>query len=115
MEISKFLKGGNLVFLNACESGAEDHIGRLSYPGSKVNSFAGAIMYRGNTQCFIGAQWLVFDDLAAKFALAFYEQLLHHRKPVGEALGQARARLRVADPEDASWASYVLYGNPELR
>ena len=115
LEISKFLKGGNLIFLNACESGAEDHIGRLSYPGSKVNSFAGAIMHRGNTQCFIGAQWLVFDDLAAEFALAFYEQLLHHRKAVGEALAQARAQMRTANPEDATWASYVLYGDPELR
>ena len=59
----------------------------------------------------MGALWPVSDLASARLSVAFYQGLFRGQ-PVGEALLDARRTVRVAQPEDPSWAAFVLYGDP---
>jgi hypothetical protein len=60
----------------------------------------------------VGTRTVVDDDSALRFAEAFYSELREQ-----EAAGTAvrKARLQLSEQQDDSWASFVLYGDPNAR
>nr|MDO8132786.1 CHAT domain-containing protein [Candidatus Njordarchaeum guaymaensis] len=64
-------------------------------------------------ECFIGAVTDGFTESMMTLTRFLYEEILKNKKPVGEALKEARLRLIKANGiEDDSWMKPVLYGNP---
>jgi CHAT domain-containing protein len=120
-KIRRILAGRPLVFLNACETGrtaneatpedAQRSVGR--YLGGPAEGLTSAFVYGGAMAC-IGAQWPVFDDSAADFALTFYDSMIEGNF-VGEAMRRARQMTKDRFPDEISWASFVLYGDPTFR
>ena len=94
-----------LIFMNACYSG------RATFSLTGIAGWAQKFIKSG-AGAFIGAQWAVNDDTAKTFALAFYRYFLD-----GKTLGEAtyRARLEIKSEENASWLSFVVFGDPEAR
>jgi len=116
--ISKLSRGGSLVFLNACESGnaVPTGDGALAAGAAATDPFVGlasAFIYSGALGC-IGSLWPVYDLAAAQLAVHFYRYALEG-DPIGEALRRARMQTRESYPAGATWAAYVLYGDPTFR
>jgi CHAT domain len=113
-KIRRLLKGQPLAFLNACETGHaapernEDYTLRTPAEG-----LASAFVYAGALGC-VGSLWPVQDKCAADFAIAFYRQLLDG-ETLGEAMRQARMNVRARYPNSATWATFMLYGDPTFR
>jgi hypothetical protein len=63
---------------------------------------------------FVGALWPVTDKAALIFAQAFY-QLVAQGLPLGEAVLQARERVRSGHPRDPSWLAYCCFADPMAR
>jgi len=114
-EIERGLRRGRpFVFLNACEAGKAQS-GRLRHVflGSFTEGLAISVLLGGALGC-IGPLWKIGDRSAADLAVAFYTRLIEG-DPVGEALRQARLKIKIANPTDDLWAAWVLYGDPILR
>jgi CHAT domain-containing protein len=114
-KIQRLLEGSPLVFLNACESARlKEERDRQppegSYDGDPKKGLASAFVYGGALAC-IGTMWPVTDTEAADFAVAFYGHVLEGQS-LGEAMRRARTMTAESHPEDPSWASFVLYGDP---
>ncbi|HWE21468.1 MAG TPA: CHAT domain-containing protein [Hyphomicrobiaceae bacterium] len=62
-----------------------------------------------NVMQFIGTYWLVNDDAASRFAIAFYSEVLEG-KPVGEAIRAGRKKL--FDSGLCDWVNYLHFGEP---
>ena len=93
-----------LVFLNACYSG---QVGRnIRGLGGWAQRFIGK-----GASAFIGGLWEVNDNLAAEFAITFYDALWGGAT-LGEAFHAARAHLRTMDPANPTWLAYTLYADP---
>jgi hypothetical protein len=93
------------VFLNACEVGAGgDALGA-------VGGWAEAFAYR-NFSGFVAPLWAVADDHARLVMESFFEAVLVHGKPVGEALRDVRATYGQYSP---TFLSYVYYGDVNAR
>jgi HJR/Mrr/RecB family endonuclease len=93
--------GGALVFLSACSSGsALDEAARSYFQ-------AGAIGLIG----FVGP---VTDRGAALIAVNFYREI-GFGATLGDAMRTAREIQRRDLPDDYSWASLVLFGDPSRR
>ena len=103
-DIKRGSRGQPLVFVNGCSSSAEN-------PGTE--GIARAFLDRGASG-FIGTLWPVLDEGAQIFATHFYRAILRGT-PLGEALRLARKKTKEDRPYDATWASFVLYGNPYTR
>ncbi len=56
-------------------------------------------------------QWAVHDGSAGSFSETFYRRL-REGASLGEAVLDARRRLREADPDDPTYLAYSLYGHP---
>lgn len=117
-QIEGILKGKPLVFLNACSSarqgGAADDGGwEVRYTGPQVQGLASAFV-AGGAAGYLGAQWPIFDASSREFATCFYRSLLDGNA-TGEALQEARFSVQANRPSDATWASFILYGSPDLR
>lgn len=112
-KIFDLLEGRPLVFLNACESGVtanEPPRRELSEWQNPVNGLASAFIYGGALGC-IGSLWPVYDRSAAEFAIHFYNLVLEGHM-IGEAVRQSRCKIRDKDPNDMTWAAFILYGDP---
>jgi len=63
--------------------------------------------------------WEINDDLAARFAVEFYNRFFglagHARQPLGQAFHEARLVLKDLDPANPTWLAYALYGNPRAK
>jgi CHAT domain-containing protein len=113
-EISRFLanRSPGVVFLNACWSAEE-----LRDPNSYTPMMRGlgrTFLYAGVT-AFLGYLVPVPDISATNFAISFYEAIAQGQT-IGES--QRRARIQCRDskmPEDLTWCSSVLYGDPSAR
>ncbi|MEW2573272.1 CHAT domain-containing protein [Streptomyces sp. NPDC047070] len=94
-----------LVFFNACRSAGEiDWFGEsLGWAPQFLNAGAGA---------FIGTLWPVRSRSALQFAETFYDQLLTHRRPLGQASLAARQTIRDLHGGDPTWLAYAVYGSP---
>jgi ribosomal protein L40E len=111
--IQRTLRGRPLILLNACESGREMmQEGEVSYIASETEGLASSFI-RGGALGIVGTLWPIFDEGAAQFAAVFYDHLLSG-KTLGEALRLARLQLKESRPNDVTWASFVLYGDPTL-
>ncbi|MCB0234515.1 MAG: CHAT domain-containing protein [Anaerolineae bacterium] len=93
-----------LVFLNACYAG---QIGR-NIRG--LGGWAQRFVSKG-ASAFVGGMWEVNDNLAAEFAITFYDKLWSGAT-IGEAFHGARAHLRAMDPANPTWLAYTLYADP---
>jgi CHAT domain-containing protein len=58
--------------------------------------------------------WPVYDQPAADFAIEFYRQVLRGEM-IGQALLQARKKVKAEHPASITWASFILYGDPIFR
>ncbi len=94
-----------LVFFNACRSAGEiDWFGEsLGWAPQFLNAGAGA---------FVGTLWPVRSRSALQFAEAFYDQLITHRQPLGQASLAARQAIRDLHGGDPTWLAYAVYGSP---
>jgi CHAT domain-containing protein len=116
-KIGRLLEGRPLFYLNACETGRvaseERPQGVFRYAARLVEGLASALIPRGALGC-IGALWTIYDRPAAEFAVDFYRRLLEGQT-TGEAIRQARLESKSRYPEQITWASPVLYGDPTHR
>lgn len=89
------------VFFNSCHVGRSGRslVGIGGWPAAFLRTGAGA---------FLGALWQVRDSKARTFAKAFYELFLGGL-PIGEAVRQARLRIKDADP---TWLAYAIFAHP---
>jgi CHAT domain-containing protein len=100
-----------VVFGNACQSG---HTAAWDGDPAQVFGLANAFLGAG-VRHYLGTQWDVVDGQSALFAAALYRHLTD-----GKAIGAAVRHARAAVVESAgatalAWASYVLYGDPDVR
>lgn len=109
--IRKQLKGAPLVFLNSCWSCKSDGATR-NWSGG-VEGLTNAFIEAG-AQLVVGSLFEIPDAGSRCFAEKFYECVLDH-KSVGEAMRLARHYVRGKPQCGATWASFVLYGDPCLK
>ncbi|MFQ5859203.1 MAG: CHAT domain-containing protein, partial [Anaerolineae bacterium] len=116
-QIERVLRGAPLLFLNACLSGRagvqDTAPAPQTYLGAAAESLASAFIF-GGARAFIGALWSVHDVGSRAFAATLYDRVLAG-DPVGEALRATRRHLLQERPAEATWASFVLYGDPTYR
>ncbi len=116
-QIEGILRGRPIVFLNACSSarqGEAQEVGwEVGYTGPQAEGLASAFV-SGGAAGFLGAQWPIFDAGSRDFAINFYGALLNGAS-TGDAIQAARSIVREHRPTDATWASFIFYGDPALR
>lgn len=116
-KVRRILEGRPLVFLNACEAGFVANPAYVSkienYLQKPAEGLASAFIYGGAVGC-IGALWPIYDGPAAQFAVTFYGYVLEGYT-IGEAMRRARLDIRKNHPEQITWASFVLYGDPRFN
>jgi hypothetical protein len=124
-KIRRLLIGRPMVFLNACNSAQvrnqADAASDQGKPADSLKTYlqgaaeglAASFLYGGALGC-IGSLWPVYDEPAAEFAIAFYRNVLDGHV-IGEAVRMARVDIKSRFPEHATWATFVLYGNPTFR
>ena len=95
-----------LIFLNV--SGAGDR------GWSAADLAEWARLARAGASAFVGPLWDVDHNLAAQFAIRFYDQVWDGQ-PLGEAFYRARTLVRSQAPDDPAWLAYALWGDPNLR
>lgn len=109
---SGLLRARPLVFVNACHAGARGF--GLTRLGGWTERFIAA-----GASVFIGSLWEINDELAARFAVEFYNRFFglagHARQSLGQAFREARLMLKELDPANPTWLAYVLYGNPRAE
>ncbi|MDE0070307.1 MAG: CHAT domain-containing protein [Caldilineaceae bacterium] len=97
-----------LVFLNTC------HGARVGFNLTGLGGWAQRLVDQLGVTAFVGALWEVNDELASRFAHAFYEELWAG-KTLGEAFHSARQRVRALQSGNPTWLAYTLYGDPNSR
>ncbi|MCS7017010.1 MAG: CHAT domain-containing protein [Gemmatales bacterium] len=101
-----------IVFLNAC------HSGRIEFGLTRLGGWATRFIEAG-ASTFIGTLWEVNDQLAAIFAIEFYNRLLGINNLEQQALAQAvhgaRMVIKERAPTNPTWLAYVVYGDPNAR
>ncbi|WP_020586697.1 CHAT domain-containing protein [Desulfobacter curvatus] len=106
------LEGGSampsLVFLNACQSAYNKNTDTRNKDAAFGLTDA---LIRSGVQHYIGTLWKVSDIHSSNFALNFYDYFFNGYS-VGEAVNLARKKS-AETKNDLSWASYVLYGDPQ--
>ena len=112
--IKSSIEGAPVVFLNACRSAADHSVeSKVGYVGSYMLGIASAFISGGALAC-IGTIWDVQDEDCAKFAEKFYNECFTGIT-IGEALMRAKRRQRAENPNNLSWAAYVLFGDPTVK
>ena len=97
-----------LVFLNAC------HTGRIEVALTGLGGWAEKFVSQIGVSAFIGSLWEVNDQLAAEFAIKFYDEL-QAGKMLGEAFHSARLTIKERQPANPTWLAYTLYGDPNSK
>ena len=92
---------GSLIFLSACGS------------GNQMNDTSQQFFARG-ASAVVGFVGPVTDQAATWIAVRFYDAL-RSGECLGDALHLARAYQREKLPDDFSWVSLVLFGDPTAR
>jgi hypothetical protein len=100
------------VFVNAC------HAGERGFGLTRLGGWAERFIAAG-ASVFVGTLWEINDDLAARFAVEFYNRFFglegQARQSLGQAFREARLVLKELDPANPTWLAYVLYGNPHAE
>ncbi len=94
-----------LVFLDACRAA------RAGLALTGVGGWPDRWVRRGRCGALLCPQWAVHDGSAGSFSETFYRRL-REGASLGEAVLDARRRLREADPDDPTYLAYSLYGHP---
>jgi len=113
-EIARFIANRSpaVVFLNACWS-AEELRNPESY-SPMMRGLGRTFLYAGVT-AFLGYLVPVPDSSATEFAVVFYG-CLAQGQTIGESLRRARIACRNPRiPDDLTWCSAILYGDPSAR
>lgn len=113
-EMAKLDRLPALVFSNSCHAAATvGWDGRSAYEGQAFG--IGSAFLLAGVRNYIGAVWVAHDEESARFARAFYEDVLRGAT-IGAAL-QASRRRSIAEHgwNQLTWASYMLYGDPLYR
>lgn len=97
-----------LIFFNTC------HSSQLDFVLTGLGGWAQKLVREIGVSAFIGALWEVNDELAAEFALRFYQELIDGQ-PFGAAFQRARLAIRDQDPANPTWLAYTLYADPNGR
>ncbi len=97
-----------LFFLNTC------HGARVGFNLTGLGGWAQRLVDHLGVTAFVGALWEVNDELASKFAQAFYEELWAG-KTLGESFFAARQQIRAMQSANPTWLAYTLYGDPNSR
>jgi hypothetical protein len=112
-KVRRLLEGRPLVFLNACETARtanEEDPQKVDYLLQPASGLASAFIYGGAIGC-IGSLWPIYDKPAEEFAIEFYNRVLDGYM-IGQAMLEARQTIYQRFPQSATWAAFVLYGNP---
>lgn len=113
-EIRRHMGGQPLVFLNACRSAANEFVeATVGYRGSFTSGVASSFIIGGAAGC-IGSMWEVLDINSIEVSTNFYKKILDGMM-IGEALRLTKVELKLRDPDNKAWASYVLFGDPTTR
>jgi len=110
LEIATIKCDAELVFLSACETGRGRIVG-----GEGVLNTARAFLGAG-ARSVIGTYWQVADDVAAQFAVAFYERL-----SAGESAPDALRAVKTGllDAKEHAhpcyWGPYALWTTGRSR
>lgn len=108
--IRNHVSGTPLVFLNSCWGGKAKG---LMKPLESVEGLTDAFLEAG-AQLVVGSLFEAPDEGARAFAEKFYESVLSG-KTVGEAMRIARKHTMNKEQYAATWACFVMYGDPCLR
>ncbi len=119
IEVMRHLQGYPVVFLNACHTLAENNqesvLHHAYFPGSRsALDLARAFIMgnrKGGVRALIGTLWRIVDQSSREFSSHFYQHLLDG-KEIGEAMRESRKKI--LSDIDATWASFILYGDPCL-
>ena len=111
--IDKSVSKPKLIFVNACTSARESGEMEVEYQGHKISGLA-SLFLKAGALGYVGTTWTTFDRPAQFLASEFYDGILSG-EAVGVALTEARRKTFEAHPNDLSWASFVLYGDPSAR
>jgi signal recognition particle receptor subunit beta/CHAT domain-containing protein len=67
-------------------------------------------------ECFLGAIADGMTESTLTLTQSFYEELIKNKRPIGEALKEARLQLiKAKGREDENWMKPVLYGDPAKK
>lgn len=87
-----------IIFLNGCK------------PNATSENIAKGFL-EGGARAVVSGLYDILDNSAKEFAVSFYKYLLDGES-IGDAVKKTKEFSRKNHPGDATWASYVLYGNP---
>jgi ATP-dependent Clp protease ATP-binding subunit ClpC len=96
-----------LVFLSYYDS---SQVGTL--PAHEMELLAGNLVTAG-AGAVVAMRWSVNMQRSREFTVLFYQELADGMS-LGEAMRRARSIMAQRYPEDLSWMSYVLYGDPTV-
>ncbi len=102
--------GNPFVFVNGCGGKVNAF---HTYGGQYVNEGVVIPFIYAGARAVIGSSWKVSDEGARVFAEKVY-QYIFSGDMAGEAMAKARAEVFRENPDDPTWASFILYGNPCL-
>jgi ATP-dependent Clp protease ATP-binding subunit ClpA/CHAT domain-containing protein len=101
---SSFLKRP-LVFLSFYDGSQVATLG-----SDEMETLASNLMAAG-AGAVLGLRWPVNTQRAREFTVQFYQEVADGVSP-GEALRRTRSTAAQRHPDDLTWSSYVLYGDP---
>jgi len=108
-----------IVFFNACSSAARDHLRdakELQFDRNFASLATDFVKGFSNIHvpAYIGAMWPIHDTEAAEFAITFY-QSIKKGCTIGDSIRLARIESYLNRPEHLTWASFILYGDPNTK
>jgi len=109
-----------VVFFNACSSAAYNTVeNEDDYKFDKkfavmATNFVHLLAGEAKVPAFIGSIVPIHDEPAAYFAKVFYNYL-RAGCSVGDAIRIARIESYLKNPYDFTWASFILYGDPDTK
>ena len=102
-----------MVFSNACQSARTEQWDKQHQMNQDSFGLVNSFILSG-VKHFIGPFWEIPDEPASQFSILVY-RFLTSGNSIGQAIRLAREEMKQISPSDASFASYVLYGDPSIR
>ena len=102
-----------MVFSNACQSTRTEKWHKQNQMNQDSFGLANSFL-RSGVEHFIGPFWEIPDEPASQFSIWVYH-FMSQGKTIGQSIKLARKTMKQKNPYDASFASYVLYGDPRRQ
>ncbi|HLQ11035.1 MAG TPA: CHAT domain-containing protein, partial [Ktedonobacteraceae bacterium] len=80
-------------------------------PPYDMEALAASNLMASGANAVLAMRWAVNAQRAREFTVLFYQEVAEGVS-LGEALRRARATMVQRHPDDLSWLSYILYGDP---